>query len=317
MYTVAHDEWKGVMHAVVTPFDADGALDEEAFRANAEAFLAEGVHGLVLAGDNGEAWAISDDEKVQLTRLTRQIIDEAKLSAKLVVGTTAIPTDKTIEMTRRVADSGADGAMVGPPTHVVTATLAELTTRFERVAREGGLPVILYNNPRRNQINLTPDIVDRLADIPGIVGLKDSVRDFGQFTATLRRAKDRINVMLGPCTQIFPAILLGGAGYISTGPDILGKAGVDYYHDLVAGRVEQCVPVHFQLQQVYSALNGIGTWPTSLKAAFDLVGKRGGYPRQPLLPLSTEERERIRGVLVQSGILAADPERAPALSGAR
>ena len=77
MYTVAHDEWKGVMHAVVTPFHAEGAIDERAFSANIEAFLDEGVHGIVLAGDNGEGWALSDDEKVDLTRLTRRIIDGA------------------------------------------------------------------------------------------------------------------------------------------------------------------------------------------------------------------------------------------------
>jgi 4-hydroxy-tetrahydrodipicolinate synthase len=307
MYTVAHDEWKGVMHAVVTSFDADGAIDERAFSANIETFLDEGVHGVVLGGDNGEAWALSDDELIALTRLTRRIIDEAGSAAKLVVGADDIPTPRTVDAVRRVADAGADGAMVGPPTHLVTATLAELMHRFETLAHQGGLPLILYNNPRRTQINLTPDIVDRLADIDGIVAIKDSVRDFAQHSATIERTRDRINVMLGPCTQIFPSVLLGGAGYISSGPDILGRAGVEYYHDLVAGRIEQAIPVHFQLQKVYAALNGIGTWPAGLKAALDLVGKHGGYPRAPILPLNASDRERIRVVLEGAGLLAGEP----------
>jgi 4-hydroxy-tetrahydrodipicolinate synthase len=318
MYTVAHDEWKGVMHAVVTPFDADGAIDEHAFRENIVTFLHEGVHGVVVAGDNGEEWALSDHEKIVLTHLARRIIDEAGSKAKLVVGTSAIPTAKTVDAIKHIADAGADGAMVGPPTHLVTASLAELMTRFETVARHGGLPLILYNNPRRTQINLTPDVVDRLADVDGIVAIKDSVRDFAQHSATIERARDRINVMLGPCTQIFPAVLLGGAGYISTGPDILGRAGVEYYHDLVAGRVEKAVPVHFQLQRVYAALNGIGTWPAGLKAALDLVGKRGGYPRAPILPLSPADRERIRVVLGESGLLPGRQDSAavaPVLAG--
>jgi 4-hydroxy-tetrahydrodipicolinate synthase len=319
MYTVAHDEWKGVMHAVVTPFDADGAIDETAFRENIASFLAEGVHGVVLGGDNGEAWALSDDELTGLTRLTRRIIDEAGSAAKLAVGADDIPTARTVEAVKRIADAGADGAMVGPPTHLVTATLAELMTRFETLARQGGLPLVLYNNPRRTQINLTPDIVDRLADVDGIVAIKDSVRDFAQHSATIERARDRINVMLGPCTQIFPSVLLGGAGYISTGPDILGRAGVEYYHDLAAGRVEQAAPVHFKLQRIYAALNGIGTWPAGLKAALDLVGKRGGYPRPPILPLGPAERERIRAVLAGAGLLPdgqRGEEAAPALAGA-
>ena len=320
MYAVAHDDWKGVMHAVVTPFDAAGAIDEQAFRENIETFLDEGVHGIVVGGDNGEAWALSDEELVGLARLTRRIVDEAGTSAKLVVGADDIPTAKTVEAIKRIADAGADGAMVGPPTHLVTAPLSELMTRFETLAGQGSLPLVLYNNPRRTQINLTPDIVDRLADIDGIVAIKDSVRDFAQHSATIERAGDRINVMLGPCTQIFPSVLLGGAGYISTGPDILGRAGVEYYHDLAAGNVEKAKPVHFKLQRVYAALNGIGTWPAGLKAALDLVGKRGGYPRAPILPLGPADRERIRAVLDQCGLLAdrqAGATTEPALAGAR
>ena len=320
MYAVAHEAWKGVMHAVVTPFDADGAIDEQAFRENIEIFLAEGVHGVVVAGDNGEEWALTEHEKIVLTHLARRIIDEAGSEAKLVVGTSAIPTAKVVDTIKHIADAGADGAMVGPPTHLVTATLPELMTRFETIARQGGLPLVLYNNPRRTQINLTPEIVDRLADIDRIVSIKDSVRDFAQHSATIDRARDRINVMLGPCTQIFPAVLLGGAGYISTGPDILGRAGVEYYDDLVAGRVEKAASVHFKLQRVYAALNGIGTWPASLKAALDLVGKRGGYPRAPILPLSPADRERIRVVLAEAGLLRdgqGNAEAAPALAGAR
>jgi 4-hydroxy-tetrahydrodipicolinate synthase len=312
MYTVAHDEWKGVMHAVVTPFDAEGAIDERAFSTNIETFLDEGVHGVVLGGDNGEAWALSDDELIALTRLTRRIIDGRGSRAKLVVGADDIPTARTVDSVQRIADAGADGAMVGPPTHLVTATLAELMTRFETIARDGGLPLVLYNNPRRTQINLTPEIVDRLADIDGIVAIKDSVRDFAQHSATIERCRDRINVMLGPCTQIFPSVLLGGAGYISTGPDILGRAGVEYYHDLAAGRIEKAAPVHFKLQRVYAALNGIGTWPAGLKAALEMVGKQGGYPRPPILPLSPADRERIRTVLAQTGVLAAEPALAAA-----
>lgn len=320
MYAVAHEAWKGVMHAVVTPFDADGAIDEQAFRENIETFLDEGVHGVVVAGDNGEEWALSEHEKIVLTHLARRIVDEAGSSAKLVVGTSAIPTAKAVDAIKHLTDAGADGAMVGPPTHLVTASLAELVTRFETIARHGGLPLVLYNNPRRTQINLTPEIVDRLADIDGIVSIKDSVRDFAQHSATIDRARDRINVMLGPCTQIFPAVLLGGAGYISTGPDLLGRAGVEYYDDLVAGRVEKAAPVHFKLQRVYAALNGIGTWPASLKAALDLVGKRGGYPRAPILPLAPADRERIRAVLAQADLLPGDrgsETASPALAGAR
>ena len=105
-----------------------------------------------------------------------------------------------------------------------------------------GLPLVLYNNPRRTQINLTPEIVDRLADVDGIVSIKDSVRDFAQHSATIDRARDgSINVGPGPRSSR-PS--KGGAGYFIY-LDILA-GGVEYYHDLVAGNVEKAAPVHFK-----------------------------------------------------------------------
>jgi 4-hydroxy-tetrahydrodipicolinate synthase len=291
------------MHAVVTPFDADGALDEPAFVSNVATYLDQGVSGIVLAGDNGEGWSLSDDEKVRLTVLTRELIDAGGRRAKLVVGANAILTSGVIETTRRVADAGADAVLVGPATHLVTATQNEIIQRFESVAARGRLPIVLYNNPRRTQVNLTSDLVDRLADVDGVVGLKDSGQDLSQFTATLRRTRDRINVMLGPCYFIFPAVLLGAAGYISSGPDLLGKRGVEYFARLVAGDVTTTGSTHFQLQRVSAAVSAAGTFPAGLKAAMELVGMRGGYPRAPILPVSAEARATLRQALVDAGVL--------------
>jgi 4-hydroxy-tetrahydrodipicolinate synthase len=310
MFQVAHPQWIGVMHAVVTPFDADGALDEAAFVSNVATYLGLGVNGIVLAGDNGEGWALSDDEKVRLTGLTRELIDAGRYQAKLVVGANAILTTGVIETAHRVADAGADAVLVGPATHLVTATLTEIMQRFESVATHGRLPIVLYNNPRRTHVNLTPAIVDRLADIDAIIGLKDSGQDLSQFTATLRRTRDRINVMLGPCFLIFPAVLLGAAGYISSGPDLLGTRGIDYFGKLVAGNVTAASSTHFQLQRVSAAVNAAGTFPAGLKAALDLVGMRGGYPRAPILPVGAEARAALRTALVEAEVLDSQLVRA-------
>jgi 4-hydroxy-tetrahydrodipicolinate synthase len=230
--------------------------------------------------------------------LTRELIDAGARQAKLVVGANAILTSGVIETTRRVADAGADAVLVGPATHLVTATQNEIIERFESVATRGSLPIVLYNNPRRTYVNLTPDLVDRLADIDSVIGIKDSGQDLSQFTATLRRTRDRINVMLGPCYFIFPA-----AGYISSGPDVLGKTGVDYFAKLAAGDVNSTISTHFQLQRVSAAVNAAGTFPAGLKAALDLVGMRGGYPRAPILPVSAEARATLRTALMAAGVL--------------
>jgi dihydrodipicolinate synthase/N-acetylneuraminate lyase len=84
---------------------------------------------------------------------------------------------------------------------------------------------------------------------------------------------------------------------------LLGRAGVDYYADLVAGNVEKAASLHFKLQALYAALNGVGTWPAGLKAGLELIGMRGGHPRAPIQALGADDRERIRRVLAETGVL--------------
>ena len=111
--------------------------------------------------------------------------------------------------------------------------------------------------------------------------------------------------MLGPCTQIFPAVLLGGAGTSRPDPTSLAAKASSTTTTSSPDGSRRPAPVHFRLQRLYSTLNAVGTWPASMKVAFDMLGKRGGYPRAPILPLGPADREKVRQALIDTGLLSA------------
>jgi 4-hydroxy-tetrahydrodipicolinate synthase len=297
-------KWEGSLPALVTPFTQEGAIDEEAYRFNVRSYILDDqVNGIVIGGHNGEPWALSADEKVQLFALARKEADKIKPGFTVIAGVDAVSTRELVVEAKRAEEVGVDGLMITPPFYVATSTEAELWQRFEGVAKATKLPIMLYNNPRRTGINLEPPMISKLADIDSIVAVKQAVRDFVQFSETIRLAGDRVGVMPGPSGFIFPGILLGIKGYVATGPDLLGRAGARMYYTVRAGDLETGRQLHHKLVQTYAMLNKIGTWPAAYKAALDMLGKRGGFTRDPVHNLTAAQRAQVADVLKSLGLV--------------
>lgn len=302
-------DWEGFLPAVVTPFRPGGAFDEAGFVSNIEAFIAEGVGGIVVNGHNGESWAMSAEERTRLVALARKAIDGGPRRVPLISGTEGLSAGELAEEARRHAAAGADGVMVTPPFYVTTATEEEILDRYAALARQIETPIMAYNNPRRTSINLTPEIIARLAEIEGIVAVKQSVRDWGQQSDTVRLAAGKLRVFCGPAAFIMPTVLLGASGYVSTGPDLLGPDGSEYYHMIRRGEMDRVRQIHFTLSNLYAMITKYGTWPASLKAALELTGKVGGVPREPVHPLTPQAYEAVERVLAGLGLLQAQSAR--------
>jgi len=296
--------WEGSFPALVTPFTEDGAIDFAAYEYNINVYIkGDEVAGLVIGGHNGEPWALTSAERVELFRLTRRTADAIKPGFPVIAGVDAVRTGDLIEEARKAEAAGADGMMVTPPFKVATASEAEIRHRFESLAAAVDLPIMLYNNPRRTGIDLAPAQIASLADIDNIVAVKQAVRDFGEYSETIRLAGDKVAVMPGPSGFIFPGILLGIKGYVASGPDVLGKAGSRLYWTVKNGDLETGRRIHHQLARLYKVLFGYGTWPAAYKVALDLVGKKGGCTRDPVRPLSPEDKKRVEASLRELGIL--------------
>ena len=209
----------GNVPAVVTPFGPDGDLRLDAFEALVAWHVAQGVDGVCIAGDNGESWTLSVDER---RRLALAAVRVAAGRIPVVMGASATTARQSIAYAEAVADTGVAALMIGPQPYVMKATTRELVQRLETVHRAVPLPMLLYNSPRRTNISLTVETMRAICDAVPVIALKEASRDFFYLTHVIHHFRDRLAVMIGPAPFILPGLQLGAAGFISSGPELLG-----------------------------------------------------------------------------------------------
>ncbi len=294
-------KWVGPFVAIVTPFDKKGRIMQDAFQDLVRSFIDDGSRGIVIGGHNGEAWNLKKEEMKQLILLANQ---EAAGRVPVLCGIEAITAEEIVQTAEFLAEAGASGIMVEPPYVVMKATDAELIDRFERIASGSPVPVLLYNTPRRTQIDINVTVLEKIAKHENIVAIKESIRDFSELTLKIQRVGKDINFFVGPSPLILPGILIGATGYISSAPmEYLRKDGYRLYELAKAGKAREAMPLHFKVTELYKALMGIGTWPAALKAGLNLVGRPAGIPRLPVHPLSPAEVTKMKEILSRNGIL--------------
>jgi 4-hydroxy-tetrahydrodipicolinate synthase len=292
----------GFMPAAVTPFSSNGEIMEDAFQEVIERHIANGVDGICVAGDNGESWSLITEERRRLTRLA---VDRAKGRTPIFVGCTSPSTSQTLTNARAAVEDGADGLLAMPQTYVLKATREELLQRFDSIARAADLPIILYDTPRRSGIELTLDDIDAAAAVSRIVAIKASNRDFFRLTHMIERFRGRIAVMVGPGHYIIPGLVLGAPGFIATGPEFMDAKARRILELARRAPGPELTELHLKLTRLYEALMSVGTWPAALKTALNLLGWPAGEPRDPVLPLSPDNVEKIRHVLRDLGFAVA------------
>ena len=291
----------GFVPAIVTPFDADGVIIERDFRAMVDALIGFGATAICVAGDNGESWTLSIDERRRLTELA---VAQASGRVPIITGCSAPTATQSIAYANAAKDGGADALLAMPQTYVLKATRDELTTRFARLADATPLPLVAYNSPRRAGIELTLGDLDAIMSVAPVIGIKESHRDFFHLTHLIEEFADRLSIMVGPSHYILPGLALGAAGFIATGPELLGeRAGrlVELARSIPGG---DYAATHFALTRLYEVLMGNGTWPSAFKAALGLIGLPAGVPREPVLPLAGPALEVLRQTLEKFELIA-------------
>jgi 4-hydroxy-tetrahydrodipicolinate synthase len=297
-------DWHGPMPAITTPFARDGAIDEKSYAANIERMIAAGATGIVAGGCTGEFWSLSFAERVRLTELSREVIAGR---VPLIVATGAIATEEAIRLTRAVEKAGADGALLLPP-YFIRLTDAEIVAHFTAVCAATGLPVMLYNIPGNAGNALTPALVNRLADLPTVVAVKESSGDWNAFYETHVTVCDRLRVFCGPSSLYgVPAVTLGADGTIDCFPNLWLEGGLDLYFAPKRGEMQRARELQAMGRQLTELCTSDGrTLYPSTKAAMDLLGlPGGGVPRAPLRPLARREMEGLARGLEALGLAAA------------
>jgi 4-hydroxy-tetrahydrodipicolinate synthase len=291
---------RGVVPALTTPFREDRSLDLEGYRRLIDIVIADGVHGLLVAGCTGESWALSDDERFQVFRTA---VEATRKRVPVLVGCGAMTAELAIARVRQAEKAGADAVMIQPPYYILPG-LEEVRDYFLEIMDASTLPVVIYNIPRRTGINLTPEIVDRLADHPKACALKESSKDFLLLSDMIRTASDRIDVFAGYAALLgLGAISLGAVGYMDSATPVFGRRSVEFFNAAMKGDLETARRLQGELVRLNSGFFGIGTFPAAVKAALDMLGRPGGTTRPPIKPLNAEQRAKVRANLVRCGLL--------------
>ncbi len=288
-------QWEGNFVAIVTPFHKSGEIDEAAFQQNIALLLDEGAEGFVVSGCTGEAWALSPEERLRLFKLSVDVADGA---VPVVAGTGSISTQDVIELSAKARDLGCDGIMVLPPYYCRPGS-AEVVAHYKAISDAVGVPILLYNIPKRTGVDLTPELLEQLVALEYVAAIKESSDSFIRVETLVNRFGGDIQVFTGHSAERgVAAIVMGAKGWVSSlESQIMGREAVQMYDLVKDGDLEGARRVQLRTLALDQAARGLGTFPANVKAAMNLLGRPGGYPRPPLLPLTQAQIDGVAALL--------------------
>ncbi|HSR33653.1 MAG TPA: 4-hydroxy-tetrahydrodipicolinate synthase [Anaerolineae bacterium] len=289
----------GIIPALVTPVDKNEELNEVALRRLVNFVIQGGVHGVFATGSQGEFWAFTAEEK---RRIWEVVKEETAGRVPVYVGTAGLTTQEAIALTRDAELVGVDAVSILTP-FFISPNQGELYEHFAAIAEATTLPIILYTNPGRTGVPLTPDTVSRLAQIPNIVGIKDSSGDLSLTAEYIRVTPETFSVLMGRDTLIFGGLVYGTKGSIAATGNVVPALVASIYDRFIAGDLNGAKEAQEALAPLRLAFSW-GTFPVVIKEALNLMGLDAGPARRPVGPMPDEKREQLASVLRAMGALS-------------
>jgi len=289
----------GILPPVTTPFNQRGDVDYSALASNIARYNETGLVGYVALGSNGEAVHLAADER-------RRVIETVKRAATsahtIVAGVNELSTRAAIEAARAGADCGADAVLVVTPYYYKSQMSQESFTRhFNEVADNSPVPLLIYNVPQNTGVVIDSATITALGTHENIIGVKDSAGNMGAISETIRRAPEAFSVMTGNGGILYPSLAMGAAGAVLGVACAAPRACVDLYVAAKAGDHARARDLQNRLSPL-SHIVTAGLGVPGLKAAMEILGYAGAFPREPLVPLNGSDKERIATVIRQTGL---------------
>lgn len=288
---------EGSLVAIVTPMHEEGGLDLERFRTLIDFHVAEGTDGIVVVGTTGESPTVDFDEHRQLIKAA---VERAAGRVPVIAGTGANSTREAIDLSVYAKDAGADASLSVVP-YYNKPTQEGLYQHFRAVAEAVDIPQILYNVPGRTVADMDNDTVLRLADIPGIIGIKDATGDMGRGFDLLCRAPLDFLIYSGDDASALAMLLLGSRGVISVTANVAPRLMHEMCIAAFAGDLAAARAVNSKLQRLHLDLF-VEANPIPVKWAVAQMGLISPGLRLPLTPLSDRYHEIVREAMRQAGI---------------
>ena len=287
-----YDRLVGIYTIFLTPFSSNGELDLDAAAENTDYLIRQGMSGIVVAGTYGEYVTLTSEER---KALLRSVIAAADGKIPVIACTAAGSTAEVIAYTLDAEDAGADGAMITPPYGMIEPTEAAIVGHFETVASATGAALLLYNNPNISP-SLAPELLARLADIDGYVGIKQGATTFTEHAELIALAGDRLRVFSGSDQAMIGSLALGAVGVSSTQSNFIPHIIRDTYEAMCRGDLAEARRQFARWAQFRRFARRVGQ-PAAAKAAVELLGRRCGNVRAPLAPLTKDQRAELSKIL--------------------
>jgi len=283
---------EGILPALVTPFADDGkTVDEERLRALVNRCIELGVHGVVPCGTTGEFVNLTTEEK---KRVIKVVVDEVNGRVPVVAGTGASGTEQALEMTKYAKDVGAEAALIVTPFYLKPADRG-IYEHYDTIASQADLPIILYNIPQCTGLPLPWQMVEDLAQIPNIVGMKDSSGQLSFILAVLEKVRDKIKVLCGHDEVVVAALAAGCSGAILASANVIPDVWVQIYNHVKKGELQNAQELQYKVQKIARIIAGSGAVGT--KEALNMMKIKVGPVRKPLSvggELTYEAKEELR-----------------------
>ncbi len=286
-----------VLTAIVTPFRADGSVDFDAFQRLAVHLVDHGSDGIVVAGTTGESPTLNDSERLELVSAAIEAVGER---ASVVAGTGTAATAHSVELTEEAHARGADAFLIVTP-YYNKPPQAGIVAHFEAIAQATDRPLIAYNIPSRVVVGIEPETISRLAEIPGVVAVKQAVADLAEARHIIATG---LELYAGDDVLLERFLELGAVGGICVHTHLVGPQVAEQVRAARAGEFEQARALDAELAAAYELLT-VATNPIPVKAALTILGHEVGGHRLPLVGPTAAELTRIRACLERLGLPVA------------
>jgi 4-hydroxy-tetrahydrodipicolinate synthase len=286
--------------AIVTPFKTDGTIDFERFSELALYLVENGSDGIVVAGTTGESPTLRDDERLELFRVA---VDTLNGRGTVVAGTGTYSTAHSVHLTREAHELGVDAFLVVTP-YYSKPPARGIVEHFRAIADVSDRPIVVYNIPGRVVINIEPETIVELAEIPTVRAVKQANDDLVQARRIV--SETDLTLYAGDDVLIFPFLELGGIGGICVHAHVVGPQVRRMIRSFHEGDVDTARQLHEELQPAYELLQ-VQVNPIAIKAALNLLGHGVGGLRLPLVEASEGEVALVRDCLERLGVLSGAP----------
>ena len=289
--------FKGSIVAIITPFK-DNKVDEECYRELVEFQIEAGTSAIVPCGTTGESATLTMQEHCRVIDIAVEAVNKR---VPVIAGTGGNSTREAIELTEHAKKAGADATLQVTP-YYNKPTQEGLYQHFKAIAEAAPLPQVLYNVPGRTSVNMLPETVARLAELPEVVAIKEASGDLVQMAEIVRLVGDKVTLLSGDDNVILAVLGIGGKGVISVVANIVPRDTADVIEAWEDGNFDRAKELFYRLFPLCQAMF-YETNPIPVKTSLALMGKITEEMRLPLAPMSPANRERLQKALKEYGLI--------------